>query len=57
VEDALGLRMKTLPITAEKVALESIGISYDDVKGSHMGFCFVGRPDAYNFHTKKPSKK
>ena len=57
VEDALGLRMKSLPITAEKVALELSGISYDDVKGSTMGLCFVGDADAYDFHTKAPAKK
>jgi carbon-monoxide dehydrogenase large subunit len=57
VEDALGLRMKTMPITAEKVALELHGVSYDDVKGSTMGLCFAGHPDAYTFHTKSAAKK
>jgi carbon-monoxide dehydrogenase large subunit len=57
VEDALGRRMKTMPITAEKVALELLGIPYDDVKGSTMGLCFAGHPDAYKFHTKAPAKK
>ena len=57
VDDALGLRMRTLPITAEKVALESNGVSYDDVKGSTMGFCFAGNADAYKFHTKTSAKK
>jgi carbon-monoxide dehydrogenase large subunit len=57
VEDAVGRRMKTMPITAEKVALELQGVSYEDVKGSSMGLCFAGRPDAYKFHTKAPAKK
>ena len=49
--------MKTLPITAEKVALELNGIQYDDVKGAYMGFCFAGSADSYDFHTKAPAKK
>jgi carbon-monoxide dehydrogenase large subunit len=57
VEDAIGLRMKIMPITAEKVALELQGISYEDVKGSYMGLCFAGHPDAYKFHTKASTKK
>ena len=57
VEDAVGLRMKTMPITAEKVALELQGIPYEDVKGSYTGFCFAGHPDAYKFHTKSAAKK
>ena len=51
VEDAVGLRLKRLPITAEKVALELHGIRYDDVKGSYMGLCFAGQPEAYKFRT------
>jgi carbon-monoxide dehydrogenase large subunit len=57
VEDAVGLRMKSLPITAEKVALELHGIRYDDVKGSYMGLCFAGEPDAYAFRTAAARKK
>ena len=57
VEDALGLRMKSLPITAEKVALELQGIRYDDVKGSYMGLCFAGQPDAYDFRTTGARQK
>jgi len=53
VEDAIGLRLKTLPITAEKVALELHGIRYDDVKGSYMGLCFAGHPEAYDFRTAR----
>jgi CO/xanthine dehydrogenase Mo-binding subunit len=56
VEDATGLRMKSLPITAEKVALELRGIRYDEVKGSYMGLCFVGPPDAYDFRTTGAKK-
>ena len=52
VEDAVGLRIKRLPITAEKVALELSGISHDAVKGSYMGLCFAGQPEAYSFRTK-----
>jgi hypothetical protein len=57
VEDAVGLRIKRLPLTAEKVALELHGISYDDVKGSYMGLCFAGQPDAYDFRTTGGRKK
>ncbi|MGD0650755.1 MAG: xanthine dehydrogenase family protein molybdopterin-binding subunit [Verrucomicrobiia bacterium] len=49
VEDAVGLRLKTLPITAEKVALALAGIAYDDVKGAYMGLCFAGKPETYAF--------
>ncbi|NLB65326.1 MAG: xanthine dehydrogenase family protein molybdopterin-binding subunit [Lentisphaerae bacterium] len=49
LEDAVGIRLKTLPITAEKVALALNGIEYDDVKGDHLGFCFIGRPSDYSF--------
>lgn len=57
IDDALGLRMKTLPITGEKVALALNGIDYEDVKGSTMGFCYVGHADSYKFHTKSSSKR
>ncbi|HUJ12101.1 MAG TPA: xanthine dehydrogenase family protein molybdopterin-binding subunit [Verrucomicrobiae bacterium] len=57
IDDALGLRMKTLPITGEKVALALNGIDYEDVKGSTMGFCYVGHADTYKFHTKAQAKK
>ncbi|HBA84463.1 MAG TPA: dehydrogenase [Verrucomicrobia bacterium] len=49
LEDALGLRLKTLPLTAEKIALELNQISYDDVKGHYMGLCFLGKPNEYDF--------
>jgi hypothetical protein len=51
VDDAVGLRLKRLPITAEKVALELHGVGYDDVKGSYMGLCFAGQPESYAFRT------
>jgi len=57
VEDAVGLRIKALPITAEKVALALSHISYEDVKGSYMGFCFAGKADAYAFRTGGPKRK
>jgi carbon-monoxide dehydrogenase large subunit len=57
VEDAVGLRLKSLPITAEKVALELQGLRYDDVKGSYMGLCFVGKPEAYAFRTSSAARK
>jgi hypothetical protein len=61
VEDAVGLRIKSLPITAEKVALALVGIPYDEVKGPTMGFCFAGKADAYRFQVvgtkQKRSKK
>jgi len=48
----VGLRIKSLPLTAEKVALELRGIRYDDVKGSYMGLCFMGDPQQYAFFAK-----
>ncbi|MBU0677475.1 MAG: xanthine dehydrogenase family protein molybdopterin-binding subunit [Verrucomicrobia bacterium] len=49
VEDALGIRLKTLPITAEKVALALNGINYEDVRGDFMGLCFMGDREKYDF--------
>ncbi|HPC58071.1 MAG TPA: xanthine dehydrogenase family protein molybdopterin-binding subunit [Kiritimatiellia bacterium] len=51
IEDAVGVRLKTMPLTAEKVALALHGIEYDDVKGDNLGFCFRGRPCDYPFDT------
>jgi carbon-monoxide dehydrogenase large subunit len=51
LEDAIGLRMKTMPITAERVALALNGIAYEDVKGATMGMCFLGKADRYKFRT------
>ena len=56
VDDALGVRMKSMPITAEKLALELKGIKYDDVKGATMGLCFSGDADKYSFKTASPKK-
>ena len=51
IDDAVGIRLKTMPLTAEKVALALHGIEYDDVKGDNLGFCFRGRPCDYPFDT------
>ncbi|MBZ5535624.1 MAG: xanthine dehydrogenase family protein molybdopterin-binding subunit [Acidobacteriia bacterium] len=57
VEDAVGLRLKALPITAERMALALSGISFEDVKGAYMGFCFAGKADAYAFRTGGKKQK
>lgn len=49
VADAVGIWFKTMPLTAEKIALALRGIDYDAVKGDHLGFCFRGRPCDYPF--------
>ena len=49
IADAVGVRLKTMPLTAEKTALALRGIEYDDVKGDNLGFCFRGRPCDYPF--------
>ncbi|MDR0994111.1 MAG: xanthine dehydrogenase family protein molybdopterin-binding subunit [Verrucomicrobiota bacterium] len=49
IEDALGVRLKTMPLTAEKIALALKGIDYEEVKGDSLGFCFRGRPCDYPF--------
>jgi CO/xanthine dehydrogenase Mo-binding subunit len=49
IENAVGVRLKTMPLTAEKVALAMRGIDYDSVKGDQLGFCFRGRPCDYPF--------
>ncbi len=58
IDDALGIRMKSLPITAEKLALEMEGVDYDAVKGKTMGLCFMGVAGKYSFQApdKKPAK-
>ncbi len=53
VEDAVGIRLKGMPITAEKVALELNKIPYEDVKGAYMGLCFAGEAAKYPFKTPK----
>ena len=49
IEDAVGVRVKTMPLTSEKVCLALRGIEYDEVKGDNLGFCFRGRPCDYPF--------
>ena len=49
IENAVGVRIKTMPLTAEKIALALRGIDYDEVKGDNLGFCFRGRPCDYPF--------
>lgn len=49
IENAVGIRLHTMPLTAEKVALAMNGIDYENVKGSSMGFCFRGNPCDYPF--------
>jgi len=50
VEDAVGVRIKTMPVTAEKVLLALKGIDYDDVKGDTMGLCFMDKAENYKFN-------
>ena len=49
IDHAVGVRLKTMPLTAEKIALAMRGIDYEDVKGDNLGFCFRGRPCDYPF--------
>lgn len=49
IENALGIRLKSMPLTAEKIALALRGIDYDTVKGNTTGFCFRGAPCDYPF--------
>ncbi len=49
IKDAVGIRHKALPITAEKIALALDGVDYDEVKGNYMGLCYVGDPEDYDF--------
>ena len=53
VEDALGLRIKTMPLTAEKVALAARGIDFGSLKTDSIGFCFMGSdPADYDFKSR-----
>jgi carbon-monoxide dehydrogenase large subunit len=52
VDDALGVRIKSLPITAEKIGLALRGIDYEDVRGDYMGLCFMGHAEDYSFEAK-----
>jgi carbon-monoxide dehydrogenase large subunit len=49
IEDAVGVRINTMPITAEKLALVLLGIPYERVTGPYTGFGFSGKLDAYAF--------
>jgi len=49
IQDAVDIRIKTMPLTSEKIALALRGIEYDDVKGDNLGFCFRGKPCDYPF--------
>jgi len=49
IEDAVDVRIKTMPMISEKIALALRGIEYDDVKGDNLGFCFRGKPCDYPF--------
>ena len=51
IEDATGLRIKILPLTAEKIALSLHGLDYESLKGTSMGFCYKGDPADYPFAT------
>jgi CO/xanthine dehydrogenase Mo-binding subunit len=54
VDDALKLRIKDLPLTAEKICLALQQIDYNTVKGSTMGLCFIGSPNTYDFRIAPP---
>jgi carbon-monoxide dehydrogenase large subunit len=49
VADATGVRIRSMPITAEKIALALRGVDYEDVRGDYMGLCFTGRLEDYRF--------
>jgi carbon-monoxide dehydrogenase large subunit len=49
IENAVGVRLQTMPLTAEKVALALHEIDYEAVKGPSTGFCFRGHPRDYPF--------
>jgi carbon-monoxide dehydrogenase large subunit len=56
IDDALDVRITTMPVTAEKVALALRGIDYEDVRGDTMGFCYAKRPGDYTFCIGKTEK-
>ncbi len=51
IDDAVGVRLKSMPLTAEKVSLALQRIDYDEVRGETMGLCFMGKADQYDFET------
>lgn len=54
IEDALGVRIKSMPLTAEKIALTVRGLDYDSLKGDTRGFCHAGVAEGYDFATPVP---
>lgn len=49
LEDALGIRLKSMPLTAEKILLALKGLDYEQLRGDSMGLCYRGRPEDYRF--------
>lgn len=54
IEDALGIRVKSMPLTAEKIALTARGLDYESLKGDTRGFCHAGSAEGYDFATPVP---
>ena len=54
IEDALGVRLKSMPLTSEKVALAVRGLDYEALKGDTRGFCHTGGAEGYDFATPVP---
>lgn len=54
IEDALGVRIKSMPLTAEKIALTVRGLDYESLKGDTRGFCHAGAAEGYDFATPVP---
>ena len=54
IEDALGIRVKSMPLTAEKIALTVRGLDYESLKGDTRGFCHAGTAEGYDFATPVP---
>ena len=54
IEDALGIRVKSMPLTAEKIALAARGLDYEALKGDTRGFCHAGAAEGYDFATPVP---
>jgi len=52
IHDALDIRLTSMPLTAEKIALKLRGVEYEDVKGNYKGLCYVGTPDKYRFEAE-----
>ena len=54
IEDAPGIRVKSMPLTAEKIALTARGLDYESLKGDTRGFCHAGSAEGYDFATPVP---